>query len=223
MFNPFKRKPPPAPLTTVLSVWTTTAYANYIQEQVAREQDAASPDPQKLLGKIIFAGIVTAAGSFLDRAGKQIGQQVGNVGADALAFELLAFTFYAVRESHLPTPDDPLDDNEPEELVEGYRFAMGALPHLIAKQTGWDVSNLWERRVMFYFQRPDMKDATEAMVGTVLTMKGAQEPARDYGPLSLDLKANVGVRLLMHTYASQVPKGIAETIHETAVEFGLIL
>ena len=191
-------------------------------EKYADTRIQTATDGQKLLGELVFAGVLTSAGCFLKATGPQIRKKIGSVGADVLAFEVLAFTFYAMREHHLPTPDY-LNDSEPEELIEAYRFTMGALPHLIGKETGWDIEKLWERRVMPYFgNRKGLKDATESFVGTLLTMRNVREPAVEYGRLSLDLPLNLDLRMRVHTYASELPKSMADAIQVLSVDYGLV-
>lgn len=187
----------------------------------ARIQEAT--DGQELLGELVFNAVLACTGSILKVTGSQIRKKIGNVGADVLAFEFLAFTFYAVREHHLPTSEEHLDGYEADELVEAYRFAMSALPHLIRTRTGWEVGKLWERRVMHYLDnRKGLKDGTEDFVGTLLTMKNVKQPAIEYGRLSLDLPLNLDLRLRVQTYASELPKSMADTIQALAMEHGLI-
>lgn len=217
MFGWIRKRDAPAPLHG----WLKERNLNWF-EAIAQEQISGANDAQKLLRMLAFTGVVACAGSFVERAGPSISKAVGDVGLDAVDFEVLAFTFYAVRESHLPTPDDPLDDSDPEELVDAYRLAMSTIPHLVEKETGWQIEATWERRILSYFQQSNIRDAAESLVGTLLTMKGVQKPTLNYGPLSLDLGLNLKMRALIHTYASEIPKGVAARLQELAVDHGLI-
>lgn len=218
MFKNWFRGRAPSPLCDLLSERTPEWFAEYAQGQIAQAEDS-----QKLLNALLFGGVLACAGSFISKHRAEVIRLVDEVQPDILAFEVLAFAFYAVRESHLPTPEDPLDDTDPEELVDGYKFVMGAVAHLISKTTSWGIDSLWQRRVLFYFQRPNMRDASEAFVGTLLTLGGAQQPSEDYGRLSLSLEANLKLRVLVDSYAATIPKGFAESLQRIAVEYGLLL
>lgn len=218
MFRWRRQSRPSAPLHEWLSGRNTAWFADFTEEQIAKADDG-----QKLLNLLVLGGVLNCASSATASFGGRVTHCLDNVALDALAFELLAFSFYAVRESHLPTSDDPFDETDPDELIESYGFAIGAVPALISEKTGWEIDDLWQRRLMFYFQRKDMKDATESLVGILLTMKDAKTPHHDYGTLSLDLAANLKLRVIAHSFASTIPKGTADVLQGLAVEHGLIL
>lgn len=191
---------------------------------VARTLEAKSKTAETgtaFLEQLILLMVGNCARALQVDTGAWIKARMPDLVRDVLAFESLAFCFYAVRERHLPTPDDPFDDDEAEAVVDAYRVAMTVLPGIVAKLTGWEVADLWRRRVLFYFQRRSMKDATEAFAGTLLTLDGAREPARDYGRLSRDLSLNLELRARVHAFASTIPAGVAEGIQGVIVEYGL--
>lgn len=212
----FSRKPDTGPLWDHLSAMTPKRTAQMLDAKAKTAEDST-----KFLEEMIFTILQTCGGSFLKGTGEYARDKLGKVNPDVIAFEGLSFCTYLVREYHLPTPADWDDEDEAETVVDAYRFAIAAMPHLVKKLTGWEVGDLWERRIMFWFNRKNMQDATEAFVGTLLTMQDVQLPAANYGRLSLDLRLNLELRGHVNSFAVTMPQAMAEAIQDTISEYGL--
>ena len=213
----FSRKQKTGPLWDHLFAMTPERSAAMLQTKVN-----SADDPDKFLKQMIFTILQTCTGSFLKGSGEFALKSLGKVNADVIAFEAMAFCAYLTREYHMPTPKEWDDDDENEQLVDAYRFAIGAMPLLVRELTGWNVDDLWEQRIIYWFTRKDMKDATESFVGTLLTMDGVQHPAREYGRLSLDFRFNIELRAHLHSFAVTMPKAMAEAIQGAISDYGLL-
>jgi hypothetical protein len=211
-----KAKVVPAPLWDFLAKFTPEKFAAHLDKE-----SRSSDDGSEFLRQLILGATYVCVGDFVRGAGDFARKGLGKVAPDVIAFEALSFCIYNIRENHLPTPEDPLDDDENETLVNAYRDVIYMTRLHIEKFTGWDVTALWNRRIMFHFQRKDVMEATEAFVGRLLSMTDAQVPTVDYGPMSLDIKLNTDIRMHVHAFASNVPKGCAEAIENVVSEFSL--
>lgn len=198
--------------------------AKFTPEKVAahlEKESQSSEDSDEFLKQLILGATYACAGDFVRGAGDVARAGLGKVAPDVIAFEALSFCIYLIRENHLPTPEDPLDDDENETLVDAYRDVIYMLRLHVEKFTGWDVDALWDRRIMYHFQRKNMMEATEAFVGRLLTMTDVQVPAVDYGRMSLNVRLNTDMRMRVHAFASTIPKGSAEAIQNVVSEYDL--
>lgn len=96
------------PLSDHLERITVARAAEFMEAQ--REKVDTSKD---FLEFLLLIQIQRCAGSFVQTVGRLAARRLG-AATDAIAFEGLAFAYYATREMHLPTPDRPLNDEEPE-------------------------------------------------------------------------------------------------------------
>lgn len=186
--------------------------------EVKRE---TAKDSSEYLEHLILLSVQCCSASFKKSVGGWLLQRFNRAASDVIAFEALVFCVYAVRESHLLTPEHPLDESDPESVVEAYRFAIAALPHFVSRFTGWEIADIWQRRILFYFQCGSMKEATEAFVGILLTMENTSRPAREYGKLSLDRSLNLELRVRVHAFASTIPAATADVIQSVITEYNL--
>lgn len=137
MFNLFKR-PAPAPLWSFLARYTAGNVAQHLERE---SQISESSD--EFLRQLILGCTYACVGDFLRGAGTVARENLGRVNADVIAFEALSFCIYAIRENHLPALEDPLDDAEPEALVDAYRDVIFVLRRQVEKMTDWQVADLW--------------------------------------------------------------------------------
>lgn len=216
MFGLFRKKRVAAPLWDFLIEYTPERVAARLDRELQ-----VSEDSREFLRLVILGTTYACAADFLRGCGMIARDRLDGVNPDVIAFEALSFCIYAIREHHLPTPEDPLDDSEPEPLVDAYRDVIGMIPAHIEKLTGWQVGALWDRRVLAHFQRTTYREGTEAFVSRLSTMAGAAKPARDYGPPSLDLRLTLDLTARVMTFALAIPQGFAEAIQIAVVEFGL--
>jgi hypothetical protein len=213
VFGLLKKKRPAAPLWDFLAQYTPEKLATRLDRESQTSQNS-----REFLRLVILGCTYTCAADFLRGGGTVARDRLGGVNPDVIAFEALSFSIYAIREQHLPTPEDPVDDTEPEPLVDAYRDVI-AMIH-IEKFTGWQIGDLWNRRTLFHFQR-SYREATEAFLGRLTVLSGVAAPAPDYGPPSLDLQLTLELTGSVMPFALAIPKGYAQAIQNAVAEFGL--
>tara|TARA_B110001454_G_scaffold208504_1_gene221071 strand:+ start:540 stop:1193 length:654 start_codon:yes stop_codon:yes gene_type:complete len=215
VFGILKKKHPAAPLCDFLTQYTP-------QKLVVRldRESQTSQDSREFLRLVIRGCTYTCAADFLRGGGAIVRHRLGGVKPDVIAFEALSFSIYAIREQHLPTPEDPLDDTEPEPLVDAYRDVIAMIPAHIEKFTGWRTGDLWERRILSNAKR-SYREAAEAFMERLAGMSGASFPNAEYGPPSLDFGLTLELTGRVMTFALAIPHGYAEVIQTAVAEFGL--
>lgn len=216
MFSLFRKKPQPTPLWGFLERHDAATVAAWLERERERAESS-----ETFLRQLIASCTFACAANFLRTAGVTARDGLGKVNPDVIAFESLAFSIYAIRTYHMPMPEDPFED-EPEALVDAYREVIAILRWQAEKVTGWQVADVWERRILYHFQRKDLKDASQAFVGLLLTMTDAQTPAQDYGRTKLDLKLNIALLAGVTAFTVSYPKASAEAIQGIISEFTLI-
>lgn len=199
-------------------------FASVTPEHVSstlEKQSKTATSGEAFLSHAILAVTSQCTGQLLTGAACSKVIKSAKVHPDVVAFEALAFSYYAIHEMHIPMQKDDYDEEDAEVIVDAYKIALGVWPRLISELTGWDVEDVWRRRYLFWFQRPNLRDASEALSGLFMSFDAAQMPMPTYGRTNLDLTLNVETMVAIQVWASTIPEGCANSLKLIVSEFGL--
>lgn len=214
----FRRKaPPPSPLWHFIADHTPERVGTFLDKATETAESST-----KYLQDVIFRTTLMCTAQFLQNVGASVRKEFVAANPDVIAFEALAYCMYAIKETHLPTPDDPFDESDDEVLVDAYRETIYLLELVIKKLTGWDIEKIWDRRILGHFQQKNMKEASQALVGTLLTIGEAKVPTVDYGPMKLDLPLQLQLMVGVPAFTISYPPGAVCAIKAAISEYSLL-
>lgn len=223
MFSRFFRRTPTFKLSNRLAM-TTLELITKASEQSVGNKHFASITVAHL--------ILYTAGHFITNDFPRLKSMFAGASQDVIAFEVLAFSAFAVREYYFPEKDEEAQFFEPTDVdsddtltlvIETFRTSNSICCDVLEKETGTDQEALFIRRQVEYTRANDkggMKGATEVFRYTLQSIGTAAAPKLSYGMPSLELMDTVVTMTIIHAFASTIPKGAANSLRALADHYG---